>query len=114
MNPLDTLKATAAQPKTQMYRHGDVMIASVATLPQEAVERSGVTLARGELTGHSHRIRDFQHAKMYEHGAQTYLEVLQETAVIHEEHRAISLKPGVYRVWMQREYSPEAIRTVRD
>ncbi|NJK44917.1 MAG: hypothetical protein HC933_12060 [Pleurocapsa sp. SU_196_0] len=97
-----------------MYRHGDVMIARVTALPEGAVERNGVTLARGELTGHSHRIRDFQHAKLYEHDAQTYLEVLTDTAVIHEEHHAIVLEKGMYRVWMQREYSPEAIRTVRD
>jgi hypothetical protein len=107
----------AAQPKTRpaMYRHGDVMIARVDALPTGALERSGVTLAKGELTGHSHRIRDFHSAKTYEHGAQLYLEVVAEDAtVIHEEHHPITLNKGFYRVWMQREYSPEAIRTVRD
>jgi len=34
--------------------------------------------------------------------------------VVHEEHGPISLEPGTYRVWIQREYSPEAIRRVLD
>jgi hypothetical protein len=34
--------------------------------------------------------------------------------VIHEEHQPITLEPGIYRVWQQREYTPEAIRRVVD
>jgi hypothetical protein len=34
--------------------------------------------------------------------------------VVHEEHRPITLTSGYYRVWRQREYSPEEIRVVRD
>jgi hypothetical protein len=116
MKPLLMTKtAPAARPKTEMYRHGDVMIARVDALPNGCLERPGVTLAKGELTGHSHRIEDYRSAKTYDHGAQLYLEVVADDAtVIHEEHHPIQLTKGFYRVWMQREYSPEAIRTVRD
>jgi hypothetical protein len=34
--------------------------------------------------------------------------------VTHPEHRPIVLTPGNYRVTRQREYSPEAIRNVKD
>jgi hypothetical protein len=32
----------------------------------------------------------------------------------HEEHAPVTLTTGYYRVWRQREYSPEEIRVVRD
>jgi hypothetical protein len=41
--------------------------------------------------------------------------VLADSATVtHEEHGPITLPRGTYRVWRQREYSPEAIRVVRD
>ena len=98
-----------------LYRHGDVLIARVPALPRHAQPRPDLTLAHGEVTGHSHRIRELHAARLWNASGQTFLEVLQPSAtLIHEEHRAISLPRGVYRVWRQREYSPEAIRVVQD
>lgn len=97
-----------------LYRHGDVLVQAVPSLPA-AHPRPGTTLARGELTGHSHRFRDPTTVQLYHAGPDLYLEVLAERAeLIHEEHRTISLPRGYYRVWMQREYSPQAIRRVLD
>lgn len=97
-----------------LYRHGDVLVQQVKTMPQ-ALPRPGATLARGEVTGHSHRFRDPSQVQLYQAGTDTYVRVLSESAdLIHEEHRTISLPRGDYKVWMQREYSPEAIRRVID
>jgi len=97
-----------------LYRHGDVLVQDVPTLPA-AHPRPGTTLARGEITGHSHRFRRPEEVQLYQAGADTYAEVLSESAdLIHEEHATITLPRGVYKVWMQREYSPEAIRRVLD
>ncbi|ADV65760.1 hypothetical protein [Deinococcus maricopensis] len=97
-----------------LYRHGDVLIERISALPT-ATPRPGHTLAHGEVTGHSHRFRDPHSVQLYQHGATTYLRVLNDTAdLIHEEHRTITLPRGDYRFWMQREYSPEAIRRVID
>lgn len=97
-----------------LYRHGDVLVQSVSALP-EAHSRPGVTLARGEVTGHSHRFSDAAAVQLYTAGMETYVQVLADSAdLIHEEHATITLPRGVYRVWMQREYSPEAIRRVLD
>ena len=97
-----------------LYRHGDVLVQSVPTMP-EAHPRPGVTLARGEVTGHSHRFSDTVAVQLYTAGPDTYVQVLAETAdLIHEEHATITLPRGFYKVWMQREYSPEAIRRVLD
>lgn len=98
-----------------LYRHGDVLVQRVQTLPQQAHTRPGATLARGEVTGHSHRFRDPGAVQMYQHGADSFIEVLTPSAdLIHEEHHTITLPRGTYKFWMQREYSPEAIRRVID
>jgi hypothetical protein len=73
-----------------------------------------MVLAYGEVTGHSHRIEDPATAEVFELNGQLYLKVSDPARLIHEEHKPITLPPGAYRVWMQREYTPGAIRMVRD
>jgi hypothetical protein len=98
-----------------MWRHGDVLIAPVSELPALARRRMGSVLAYGEITGHSHRFADPSAVELWEHGGQLFVRVTADVAtVIHEEHHPISLPQGVYRVWKQREYTPQAIRTVVD
>ncbi|GGO18239.1 hypothetical protein [Deinococcus humi] len=97
-----------------LYRHGDVLVQSVPTMPN-AHSRPGATLARGEVTGHSHRFSDAAAVQLYTADTDTYVQVLSDTAdLIHEEHATITLPRGFYKVWMQREYSPAAIRRVLD
>jgi hypothetical protein len=112
---------TTPIPKTgALYRHGDVLISQVATLPNGAQKRDGVTLAYGEITGHSHRIRQTNGAQLWlqDRGAQgneMFLEVTAPSAtLVHEEHQAIELPRGIYRVWKQREYRPDAYVYVED
>ena len=102
-------------PTRFLYRHGDVLVAPVAALPTGATPRTGLVLAHGEHTGHSHRIRESGAASLYVYGADLYLLVSAPTAtLVHEEHHPIELPAGVYRVWQQREYTPTAIRPVVD
>jgi hypothetical protein len=98
-----------------LYRHGDVLIQSVRSLPVVAVPEPGNVLVRGEATGHAHRIQDPRAAQIFRDGAALYLRVLAPHAdLVHEEHATIRLERGDYRFWQQREYSPAAIRTVVD
>lgn len=98
-----------------LYRHGDVLLAAVPTLPLDAKPVPGLILAHGELSGHAHRIREAGVAQLFTQVGFTYLRVTGAKAtLVHEEHRAIELPTGIYRVWQQREYSPTAIRTVLD
>jgi hypothetical protein len=90
-----------------LFRQGDIYIESVRCVPDGAVKRLGTILVEGELTGHSHRIRDLRTANVFEAGDQLYVDVLAERAeVVHEEHGTIALNRGIYRVWRQREYDP--------
>jgi hypothetical protein len=103
------------QTKPTIYRHGDVIVMSVEVIPAEAKRRNHLVLAHGEMTGHSHRIAERNAAEVYELGGETYLKVVKEPAtLVHDEHASIPLPVGMYRFWKQREYSPEAIREIRD
>jgi len=97
------------------YRHGDVLIEQVTSLPLVREKLPHAILAHGEATGHCHRIKESNEADLYETPDGLFLHVRGSTvSVVHEEHTTITLTSGFYRVWRQREYSPEAIRVVRD
>ncbi|HCS51537.1 hypothetical protein [Rubinisphaera sp.] len=97
------------------FRHGDVMLEEVVKLPDASRKTQHTILAHGELTGHCHRIAERDSADLYDTSDGLFLHVTaQEATLVHDEHDAITLKSGYYRVWRQREYSPEEIRTVRD
>jgi hypothetical protein len=98
-----------------LYRHGDVLVSAIAAIPADAVKRPHLVLAEGEMTGHSHRIAEAGSAELYQLGTHMYLRVLAPTAtLVHDEHGPIPLPRGHYRVWRQREYSPQEIRIVLD
>jgi hypothetical protein len=98
-----------------MYRHGDILVASVRELPSDARRMNHLVLAEGELTGHSHRIQERDAATLFRSSTGMFLTVMAEHAtLVHQEHGPITLTRGHYRVWRQREYSPQEIRTVRD
>jgi hypothetical protein len=98
-----------------LWRHGDVLIGSAKEIPAGAQRKPGTVLAHGEITGHSHRFSDANAVKLWEHGGQLFVEVIADSAtVVHEEHMPITLPRGSYRIWMQREYTPQAIVRVRD
>ncbi len=98
-----------------MYRHGDVMIAAVDAIPAEALRRPSAVLARGEATGHSHRMADPSVVDLFDRGGVGYLTVRADSAtLVHDEHKPITLPRGHYRFWVQREYSPKEIRRIVD
>ncbi|NJP06687.1 MAG: hypothetical protein HC837_14210 [Chloroflexaceae bacterium] len=98
-----------------MWRHGDVLIAPVSAIPEAAVKRKSAILAYGEVTGHSHRIAEPHAAECWDHEGIIYMRIVTDTAtVVHEEHQPITLPRGIYRVWQQREYTPQEIRRVVD
>lgn len=99
----------------KQFRHGDVIIQQVQHLPEDPQPLPHLILAHGELTGHAHRVTPAAGSRLFRTGQGMFLEIKAEgSKVVHEEHASILLPPGVYRVWRQREYSPEEIRIVRD
>ncbi|HZD08626.1 MAG TPA: hypothetical protein VE176_10275 [Candidatus Limnocylindrales bacterium] len=107
-----------------ILRQGDVLLVRVDALPKGArdiTEDGRIVLAEGEMTGHAHAVHEpltkatpNGKARLWNAGDERYIQVLETTALRHEEHAAIPLEPGVYRVGLQREYSPDEIRSVAD
>jgi hypothetical protein len=101
-----------------MYRQGDVLLIPVPSLPtgarQARSEGDRIVLALGEATGHAHAIAT-PGVQLFERGSDRFIQVHALTAVLaHEEHGAIEIPTGTYRVVTQREYAPEEIRRVQD
>lgn len=105
--------------RQELMRQGDVYVQTIREIPVEArahVLPHGV-LVHGEVTGHSHQLEDLSLGRLFPGGqlGEFFLEVTaREARIVHEEHGPLHLKKGFYRVWRQREYSPEAIRPVSD
>lgn len=103
-----------------LFRHGDVLLQSIPAPKVQGARQTHLTLAHGEVTGHSHRIAEPHAAVLFaSHMPQPqheqFLKVTAPKAtLIHEEHGPIELPSGWYRVWQQREYTPERVRTVID
>jgi len=102
-----------------MIRQGDVVLVSVDEIPVDAkpIERSGnrVVLAYGETTGHAHALHEPGVSMLRASNADVFLRVIEPAALIHEEHSAIAVPAGFYRVIRQREHSDDdEPRTVAD
>lgn len=108
-----------------MYRQGDVLIVPIAEAQVPPVvsslepvgrdPRDRMILALGESTGHAHAV--VGQGALYP--AATLLEPMhlhlpKGGRVVHEEHSAINLPAGWFRVIRQREYEPGAVRVVAD
>lgn len=119
----------------KMYRQGDVLLVEVNDIPlgaKDITPKDRIVLAYGEVTGHAHAIYPEQRevtvldralkrepqtaikAKLWDAGAERFLQVVEKTALKHEEHSAIELPKGNYKVVRQREYDPERDRWVAD
>jgi len=98
------------------YRHGDVMLELIDANPEGSNRKlSHATLAFGEITGHSHAIKQISNVSLYDYGDFLCLDVHADSvSLVHEEHDTIELPKGKYKVWRQREYSPEEIRIIQD
>ncbi|MFF2786309.1 hypothetical protein ACFVT6_06015 [Streptomyces sp. NPDC058049] len=108
-----------------MYRQGDVLIVPLdeSAVPPHAADgeqeprdgRGRMVLALGEVTGHAHAVlgpgRLVREPGVF---GPLLLHLPDGGRVVHEEHAAIPLPKGWYRVVRQREYLPGAVRIVAD
>ena len=90
-------------------------------MPKGAVivkTKGDVILAFGEVTGHAHRIKRDQtekpSARLFDVGAERYLQIAERVALTHEEHSAIFLEAGTYRQAFQFEEKRAEIARVTD
>lgn len=95
-------------------RQGDVMLVPTDMIPEKAQKSETNIVADGEVTGHHHRIIG-DDVQLYTLEGNLFAKVGQVAVLSHEEHGAIDVAPGAYRVVRQRQFNPSGIaRRVRD
>ena len=104
----------------QQIQQGDVLFrrVNIETPTGKPIKPSkrGHVLADGEATGHQHVIEDVSDAELYAEGERILLHVLKQTTVTHEEHKTVTLEPGIYEIGRVQEYDylQQMARQVRD
>ena len=102
----------------KIYRQGDVLLISTNSIPKSAKklkpEGGRVVLAHGEVTGHAHAIYNPSIAALYGDGLDRFLKVMEAVPLSHEEHSAIQLPAGNYRVIIQKSYTTAEMVKVLD
>lgn len=104
-----------------MFKHqGDVTFNKTASVQGNEIKHSGsFVLALGEKTGHKHVItveRPEYMSVFKTVKGEVYLELRMAGIITHEEHQAIVLDPGIYRVDKEREmdWFSKSVRQVID
>lgn len=113
-----------AKMQPELIRQGDVCLVPVSALPEGAkgVKQDGarIVLAYGEVTGHAHAIYDHMKAdgkskvRMWDAGAERFLQVMEAVTLKHEEHTHKVIPPGIYKLPQQVEYTPAELKRVTD
>ena len=103
-----------------IIRQGDVMIASCRGIPTGAQkvtpENGRLIVARGEATGHHHSFPHRPEVTLFRDGATGPFYVRADSAVTleHQEHSALTINPGIYKVTIQRTFVAGMARRVSD
>lgn len=91
-----------------VIRQGDVLLLPLPSKEKRNLGQklSHLTIAEGEVTGHSHRISNGE-AELYEREGVLYMRVLSHKATLaHEEHNHLTIPHGDWMIRIQREYYP--------
>jgi len=97
----------------KIYRQGDVLIKEINAFSENLKETNDPILAKGEKTGHMHRLQQAVQILVDKQGNK-FFEAGTETVLIHDEHKPIQIPKAKYEVVIQREYSPSKNRQVTD
>lgn len=87
-------------------------------LEKAPVRNNSIIFSEGETTGHYHACvasSDID-VRLDKESGEIWAQVFAPTEVTHQEHGAVTLDPGVYKVGIVREVDPfaEEIRKVAD
>lgn len=102
-----------AEEKLNYYRHGDLGITQLKEKPADEMLKDHkvykgrkFVLAEGEATGHNHVLTTESKTgfEIYKHFDKIYLKLEQPAKLTHQEHKKITIKPGIYVVKKEREH----------
>ena len=99
-------------------QQGDVLITRLKTAPKgvtKTISKGRCVLAEGESTGHAHVVEN-DDAELIQLGERILLRLGQAATVTHEEHKPVTLEPGLYEIGRVAEYDyiSKMVRPVAD
>lgn len=89
----------------KIWQQGDVIGRKLKEMPsgeQRIVAKKRLVVAHGE-SGHSHVIEDDE-AQLIQIGERMLLKLSKPSTIVHEEHKAITLEPGIWEIGRVKEY----------
>lgn len=102
--------------KNGPFRQGDVLLIEQdiprswlpVRLSKVARDAGRLVLAYGEVTGHAHVIDapEAEATLLSDKDNQRFLQLVADATLVHEEHDAISVPKGTYRVVQQEQFVP--------
>ena len=102
----------------KQIQQGDVVLEAVEIDLTGKKSLKELILAKGETTGHAHRIKPVFGVKIYEENGIKYVVNTNDTEALltHEEHKTIAIPKGTFRIGIVKEVDPfsEEIRNVMD
>ncbi len=110
----------------EIYRHGDLLIRRINAIPQSAVNIPSKVIAKGEVSGHMHKLIGQATVRVLEgsengtadtimkrvrNGSinifpELYFSAQEDIELVHEEHKTLELPRGSYKVTKEREFNP--------
>ena len=91
--------------KPKLFRHGDLLIREVSSIPASVIPLSTNIIAEGEKTGHNHELNGPH--RIYEMlDKNLYFEAKQDIELKHPEHNTIRIPKGKYAIVHEREHDP--------
>lgn len=85
-----------------IYRQGDILLKPISNIPKNTTKKD-LILAHGEITGHCHQFLDTINVTCYELQQQQFVDVYQDSELVHNEHDTLLIESGKYEVIRQRE-----------
>ena len=102
---------------TNHYRQGDILLIRVDQIPSGAEKQitgRSIVLGEGETAGHRHEILETSKVDVYRQAEGLYLDVAEETTLVHPEHAHVALLPGSYQIIRQVEFQRKDLKIVED
>jgi len=103
----------------KVFRHGDVLVERVDSIPEGLVKEEDTILLEGEASGHFHVLsKGSEVFKVLPTKDNNYLlgyfKTEEGALLTHNEHQTIEIPAGTYKFYAQREYDEQEERQVRD
>lgn len=101
-----------------MIRQGDFLLISVAEMPPsaqpEARDQGRAVVGYGEVTGHHHSFAPDAPVELFTNGVERWAVIEGPAVLEHQEHHALTIPQGIYKIVQQRQFTSATVRPVRD